>query len=150
MAYVRPRSLAEVARAARRDGDIYGPLREFLDFFYTHPRERKASLAREPALLDDRVANAYLAAAAEHLALRYRQPMPAWALKPDRFLHQAYFGGPDGMKAILLVESPSAFRRRMIFVDHDPLGRPLRKGLRPQPPAWGPRAPASAAKARSA
>jgi hypothetical protein len=137
MAFRRPRSLAGVARAARRDGDVYGHLRAFLDYFYTHPHERGRGLAREPALLDDPVANAYLAAAAEHLALRYRHPMPAWTLKSDRFLHRAHFGGPSGMRALLLVESPSAFRRRMIFVDHDPLGRPLRKGRRPQPPAWG-------------
>ncbi len=137
MPFRRPTSLAAVARSARRDGDLYGHLRAFLDHFYTHPRDRKASIADEPPLLPDPVANAYLAAAAEHLALRYRQTTPEWAVRSDRFLRSPHFAGPDGMTAMLLVESPSAFRRRMIFVDYDPLSRPLRKGKRPQPPAWG-------------
>jgi len=139
MAFRRPRSLAEVARTAKRDGDVHARLREFLDHFYTHPHERKQMIAEEPALAIDPVANAFLAATAEHLALRYRLPVPRWVLKPERFLHEAHFGGAEGMKAMLLVESPSAFRRRMIFVDYDPLRRPSRRGKQPLPPAWGQR-----------
>jgi hypothetical protein len=93
-------------------------------------------ITEEPAVLPDEVANAYLAAVAEHLALRYRLPPPGWVLKPERFLHRAHFGGPEGMRAVLLVESPAAFRRRMIFVDHDPLARPSRRGAAPIAPAW--------------
>jgi hypothetical protein len=137
MPFKRPTSLAEVAERAGPDGDVYGHLREFLDYFYTHPQQRKDGLAKEPVLLADPVANAYLAATAEHLALRYRLATPRWALGPDRFLHHANFAGPPGMKALLLVESPAAFRRRMIFVGYDPLARPLRKGRQPRPPAWG-------------
>ena len=48
-----------------------------------------------------------------------------------------HFAGPDGMKAVLFAESPTAFRRRMIFVDYDPLGRPSRRGRKPVPPPWG-------------
>jgi hypothetical protein len=83
------------------------------------------------------VADAYLAAAAEHLSLKYKLPVPPWVHEPRRFLREAHFAGPDGMKSMLLAESPLAFRRRMIFVGFDPLGRPSRRGRRPQPPPWG-------------
>jgi len=137
MVYRRPRSLVEVADAAEREGDVYARLREFLDVFYRHPAERRGMLGEAPRLSGDAVANAYLAAAAEHLAIRYRLPVPAWVHAGERFLKQPHFAGPEGMKAILLAESPTAFRRRMIFVGYDPLGRPSRRGRQPTPPPWG-------------
>jgi hypothetical protein len=105
MAFRRPRSLAEVADAAEREGDVYARLREFLDMFYRRPAERRGMLAQAPRLLGDPVTNAYLAAAAEHLAQRYRLPVPAWVHAPERFLRRAHFAGPEGMKAILLAEA---------------------------------------------
>src|SRR6185312_5211923 len=137
MDFRRPRSLAEVAALAEGEGGVYARLREFLDHFYRNPRGRAAMLRDEPAFLGDPVADAYLAAAAEHLALAYRLPVPGWVSDSRRFLHLPHFAGPTGMKAMLLVESPSAFRRRMIFVGYDPLGRPSRRGRAPAPPAWG-------------
>jgi hypothetical protein len=137
MPYRRPRSLAEAARNAEREGDIYGRVREFLDHFYRHPAERKAMIAAEPPLMADEVANAYLGAVAEHLATRYRLGVPSWVHHSSRFLKRPSFAGPAGLKAMLLVESPTAFRRRMIFVGFDPLARPSRRGKRPVPLPWG-------------
>lgn len=131
----RPRSLRQVANAAQSalqsgvTGQIDGLLREFLDEFYSEPdaRERAAMLQDEPALSANPRADAYLAAAAEHLALRNRLEVPDWAGRPARFLRQPWFPcGLESLKAILLVESPTAFRRRMIFVGADPLYRPRR------------------------
>ena len=136
MPFRKPRSLAEAARSAKRDGDFYGRVREFLDVFYRNAAARRAMLATPPALLPDEVANAYVAAVAEHLAHRYRLPVPSWVHAPERFLHAPHFGGPAGMTAMLLAESPAAFRRRMIFVGYDPLARPSRRGRPPSPP-WG-------------
>jgi hypothetical protein len=43
------------------------------------------------------------------------------------FLREPYFaGGLESLKAILIVESPSAFRRRLIFISADGLSRPRR------------------------
>jgi hypothetical protein len=137
MEFRRPRTLAEVVAAAKRDGDVYARLREFLDHFYRHASERREMLREEPPLFEDDVANAYLAATAEHLAIRYRLSIPAWVHDKRRFLHMPHFTGPRGMKAMLLAESPTAFRRRMIFVGYDPLGRPSRRGRQPVPPPWG-------------
>ena len=87
-------------------------------------------MADEPRLLaaDDR-ANAYYAAVAEHLALTHGLDVPEWALDERRFLRKPFFPAElESLKATLLgVESPSAFRRRMIFVGADPLARPRRK-----------------------
>jgi hypothetical protein len=50
---------------------------------------------------------------------------PAWTEKPQRFLREPFFaGGLESLKAILIVESPSAFRRRLIFISADGLSRP--------------------------
>ena len=128
--FARPRSLAEVESCARIDGHgIDLPLREFLDEFYVEDRAdvRVQMLAREPSLTGIDRHDAYLAAVAEHLARRYRLAVPGWAGKSNRFLKRPYFpSGLESLKAILIVESPVAFRKRLIFVDKDPLYRPRR------------------------
>jgi transcriptional regulator with XRE-family HTH domain len=126
----RPRSLTEVANLGRDRGRVDMFLREFLDEFYTESDAIKKNLmlVPEPPLNENRRENAYLAAVAEHLAMRNNLSIPAWVNGPDRFLRTPFFpAGLDSLKAICLLESPSAFRRRMIFVDADPLSRPRRK-----------------------
>ena len=130
-AAARPHSLAEVA-ARGAMGNIDAWLREFLDEFYAarEPAVRIAMLTEEPARLGDRRTDAYLAAVAEHLSFRMGLPVPAWALEPTRFLDRPYFpSGLESLKATLLVESPTAFRRRLIFVGADPLYRPRKDRL---------------------
>lgn len=130
-----PATLDDVLHLARIHGDRDAFLREFLDGFYreTDSARRAAMLAVEPRLVDER-ANAYLAAVAEHLSWRYRLPVPDWTQEPSRFLHHPWFPcGLESLKASLLVESPTAFRRRMIFVGADPLYRPRREEL---PQGW--------------
>jgi hypothetical protein len=124
----RPRSLEEVARLSA-PGTVDALLREFLDEYYTEPdaAERARMLAAEPPLAPEPRWNAYLAAVAEHLSFRERTAVPDWATRPERFLKHPYFpSGLESLKATLLVESPTAFRRRMIFVGGDPLYRPRR------------------------
>ncbi len=125
---MRPRSIAEIAE--RADG-VYGSFdratREFLDTWQSLSREqRDAALAQEP------IKDAYLAALAEHLALSERIDTPAWTEEPHRFLREPFFaGGLESLKAILLVESPLAFRRRLIFISADALSRPRRNMAAP-------------------
>ena len=122
----RPQSLHEVAERTLA-GQPFDPLlREFLDEFYTHPDQREAMIAKEPQLIEP-LPDAYLAAVAEHLAEYWRLSCPDWVNDNRRFLHRPFFaGGLEGLKATLLVESPVAFRRRMIFVGADVLSRPRR------------------------
>jgi hypothetical protein len=123
----RPATLAEVAARVLAGQQGFDPaLREFLDEFYSHPTRRQASLQLEPDLVDD-VKDAYLAAVGEHLASSYGLETPAWVDAHGRPLKRAFFaGGLESLKAILTVESPAAFRRRMLFVGKDALDRPRR------------------------
>jgi hypothetical protein len=119
----------EVCEAAQQFGDFGASMREFCDEFYIAQDEasRSAMLASEPPLTGDARRNAYCAAVAEHLARRYRLAIPKWTDDPVRFLDRAWFPCElESLKAILIRESPVAFRRRMIFVDADPLYRPRR------------------------
>jgi len=78
----------------------------------------------EPAPLPDPRQHAVLGAVAEHLARRWRLAIPPWSEHPSRFLHEPWFPTPlEDLKAMLLAESPLAFRRRMIFVEREPLRR---------------------------
>ena len=72
------------------------------------------------------VQDAYLAAVAEHLAKCWRLRCPDWVQGVRRFLQRPTGGGPENLKAALLVESPVAFRRCMLFVGRDVLDRPRR------------------------
>src|SRR5215831_5783397 len=111
----RPGSLQEVAERARA-GQPFDPLLlEFLDEIYTAaPAARSSMIAARPQPVGT-IHDAYLAAVAEHLALRFALPVPEWTEEKERFLSRPFFAGHmEGMKALLLVESPLAFRRRMI------------------------------------
>lgn len=122
---LRPATLAEVARRAQAGSPFDACLSEYLDEFYSaDPPGRRAAIADEPPPVAE-VHDAYLAAVAEHLALRFGLTVPVWVQDGDRFLARPFFaGGLEGMKALLLVESPLAFRRRQIFVSRDALSRP--------------------------
>jgi hypothetical protein len=125
----RPGSLSEAAAWGRAFGGMEAFLREFLDSFYLEPDadRRAAMLAGEPPLSGNPREEAYLAAMAEHLASRHDLPVPDWTGAKARFLKRPFFpAGLESLKATFLVESPTAFRRRMIFVGSDPLYRPRR------------------------
>ena len=121
----RPESLHELSLTVRT-GERFDPLlREFLDYFYGADTARRQSAIRAEPLRLSALQDAYLAAVAEHLALRFKLAIPAWSDAPCRFLDQPFFAGAmEGLKPLLIVESPLAFRRRLIFVSHDALSRP--------------------------
>jgi hypothetical protein len=123
----RPGTLADLSRRVLARQQAFDPaLREFLDEFYSHPSRRQAALQDEPDLIED-VKDAYLAAVAEHLAACYGLEVPVWVDAHGRPLKRAFFaGGLESLKAILTVESPAAFRRRLLFVGKDALDRPRR------------------------
>lgn len=128
----RPRSLKEAMLLGKEHGDTDSFIREFLDEFYVEQNNltREIMLREEPPLVTEDRINAYLAAVAEHLAFRNHLPVPKWVTQPRRFLKRPFFpGGLESLKATMLIESPSAFRRRMIFVGSDPLYRPRRDAV---------------------
>jgi hypothetical protein len=125
MTVPRPVTLQQVA-VRTLGGEPFDPLlSEFLDVFYGGDSEMMVrAISGVPARIDA-VHDAYLAAVAEHLALRFGLPVPEWVEEPHRFLAKPFFaGGLETLKAILLVESPLAFRRRQIFISANALSRP--------------------------
>jgi hypothetical protein len=123
--FQRPHTLHEVARlVAVGERPFDHAVREFLDFFYQWPDRRAAALDEAPDLLEP-VRDAYLAAVAEHLAQMHGLDEPEWTERRGLDLTRPFFaGGLESLKARLLVESPAAFRRRMLFVGIDALSRP--------------------------
>src|SRR3954453_22721669 len=117
---MRPKSLEEVAELTRAGEHLEICVRNFLDEFKENPS--LASLEAEPLRLKDlfekgALYDAYLAAVAEALSTEHQIPTPAWAWAEDRKLRRPWFALPyAGMRAILLLESPAAFRSRNLFV----------------------------------
>jgi hypothetical protein len=122
---ILPSTLSEVARrAATGEQGFDLALRELLDPFYANPEQREAAIRQQPQSLDP-LRDAYIAAVAEHLARCYSQDIPYWAETPGMDLKRPFFAGNlQSLKARLTVESPTAFRRRMLFISKDALFRP--------------------------
>jgi hypothetical protein len=125
---MRPKTLAEVARLTLAGDSFDRCLANFLDGFYAAPSA--AALADDPALLAPvhgdlgHVEDAYLAATAEELARGFTLPLPPWTCGEDRQLHRPWFASPlASLRAVLLVESPPAFRSRNLFVSENALSR---------------------------
>ncbi|HYT58705.1 MAG TPA: hypothetical protein VEL06_00940 [Haliangiales bacterium] len=124
---MRPETLAEVAALTRSGESFDFALRNFLDEFQAQPDP--ARLRDEPLRLADAVAegerhDAFLAAAAEALASERGFDTPAWAWDETRKLRRPWFALPwKGVRAILLLESPAAFRSRNLFVSANALSR---------------------------
>jgi hypothetical protein len=122
----KPKSLAEIAALAREDGDCFGlASAEFGEVFYLEKDKaaRQAMLDPVPTPTGDPRNDAWLGAIGEHLAQRWELQVPPWAQDA------AFMGGqkpsfwPDEALArdIQIVETPPAFRRRLLFTYAEPL-----------------------------
>lgn len=93
----------------------------------TTPEEKIALVREMPLWLDAEThadCNAFLAAVSETLCREASLPPPAWTESPLCYLHRPWLaGGLETLKALLLVESPVAFRRRNLFVSANALVR---------------------------
>lgn len=123
----RPAELAEVERASAGDwGRFSRAIGELVDEMNARPEaERPAMLAPAPDLAGPPWESAWLCAAAEHLARRCGVQPPAWSERAAGFALAAPWFPPqiEAMKPVLIVESPTAFRRRMLFVGANVLSR---------------------------
>lgn len=125
---MRPKTLAEVAQLSLQGDSFDHCFANFLDEFYAAPN--REALADSPALLaptsgePGQVRDAYLAAAAEELARHYQFLVPGWTASDKRKLHRPFFASPlAALRAVLLLESPVAFRSRNLFVSQNALTR---------------------------
>lgn len=122
----RPDTLAEVHRRVTAGESPYDhALPEFLDAFYlADATRRQAMIDVAPPPWPDAVRHAFFGAIGEHLALRWGLRVPGWTNDASRFLKRPYFATPfDELKAMYLAQSPTAFRRRLIFTEAEPLRR---------------------------
>lgn len=71
--------------------------------------------AAEPSLTGVASLDAWLAGAAEYEAFMIDQECPLWANFPCRFLSEPFVIGGRNSQIIALVETPFAFRRRLVF-----------------------------------
>lgn len=125
---MRPGTLAEVAELSAGGASFKVCLANFLDEFYAAPTA--VALSTEPKLLapvlgePGLVQDAYLAAVAEHLSYTHGFPIPFWVRNENRKLHHPWFASQlAGLRAVLILESPPAFRARNLFVSENALSR---------------------------
>jgi hypothetical protein len=125
---MRPKTLAEIAQRTLEGDSFDRCLANFLDEFSHAPSAE--ALAAQPPLLaptsGDRgnVQDAYLAATAEELARSCNFKVPGWIDDATRKLHRPWFASPlAALRAVLLLESPPAFRSRNLFVSQNALSR---------------------------
>jgi hypothetical protein len=124
---IRPGTLAQVLRLVKSENqELRFCMAGFLDDFYTDTSTdgRRSRLAEDPGISGTPRLDALLGAVGEHLCQRWNLGSPpAWTDQPERFLSRPWFMGPERMKGFNLAESPSAYRRRMIFTEAEPLRR---------------------------
>jgi len=136
----RPQSLAEVAQ---RGNDLHSFGWEFQVWLHTMRTIRsRAVLARalnpEPVLLkkrfpEGRVADAWLAAYAEHAATLVGLTVPTWARRSNRSLSAPWFSVEAlAERRLALRDSPPAFKKRNLFTPKVDLPLRLRAGRPPK------------------
>ncbi len=125
---MRPKTLANVARLAAQGDSFDRCLSNFLDEIKASPQAQ--ALVEAPELLAARlgepgqIQDAYLGATAQHLACANAWPVPAWAMADERKLHRPWFASKlAALRAVLILESPVAFRSRNLFVSENALSR---------------------------
>ena len=126
----RPQTLAEAVARTNAGEDFQLMFPEFLDNFYSdiHAHDTTTALSRitdEPNPTTDTERHAFIGGVGEHLARRWKLPaIPEWTNHASRFLHKPYIGAATkAMRATLIVQSPLAFRRRLTFIESEPLRR---------------------------
>jgi hypothetical protein len=122
----KPKSLAEVADIVREDNDHYSlATGEFEAAFYlTTDRDAQQAMLDPIPVPTSNVRNdAWLAAIGEHLAQRWGLDVPPWTQEPAFMGESAPFFWPFEPVArdIQLIETPPAFRRRLLFSWAEPL-----------------------------
>ena len=123
----RPQTLAEIAKRSHSTEQFGYELADFEHQLagLTSRRELADAIKDKPPLLAGRfeqgtVADAWLAALAEHLAFHYQLKYPAWIWEKSRFLlePQIHDAHSKRLKVWHVLKSPVAFSRRNYFVDY--------------------------------
>ncbi|HYC69859.1 MAG TPA: hypothetical protein VEB66_01545 [Opitutaceae bacterium] len=134
---LRPTTLKEIAGRSDSIGNFGRHLRDWLHELRraSSRAQAAATIADEPPPLRDKfpqghVADAWLAAYAEHLAGKIGRAAPEWAFAPWRTSSDPIFdeGSTPALRTLALVRAPLAFKRRNIFTPSVDLPLALRAG----------------------
>jgi hypothetical protein len=134
----RPASLKEVAEHSDSATDFGHNIREWLRGIrrLSSRPQLMGAIAEEPASLSRRfpeggTADAWLAAYADHLASQIGRPPPDWVFQVARIAKEPWFSdelGSPKLRALALVASPLAFKKRNLFTMSVRLPLRLRRG----------------------
>jgi hypothetical protein len=130
----RPQTLHAVSVIARDEPSYFAlALREFLDEFYLdHPDgdAQARRIAEAAEISGEAFTDAWLGASGEHLARRWRLPVPGWTLRPEhsRLTRPRFVPDARPLRGMLIVMSPPAFRSRLLYGRRAPDARPLPPG----------------------
>ncbi len=112
----RPKSLKIAAERILAGVDYRTALKEWKDeLFFVRLEERSSFLTDEPELTGDPVIDVYIAGLAEYFSVQADQEPPEWTNAPARFLRKPVLFGGEHSRAWISAETPSAFRRRLLF-----------------------------------
>lgn len=134
---LRPTTLKEIAQRSDSIGEFGRHLRDWLHELRraSSRTQAAAAITDEPPRLRDKfpqgqVADAWLAAYAEHLAGKVGIRPPEWAFAPWRTSEDPLFdeGSTPPLRSLALVRAPLAFKRRNIFTPSVDLPLVLRAG----------------------
>ncbi len=87
-----------------------------MDFVQDFERQKNADMIQEPIADDHKPLDALLASTVEAMCLKHDIPLPLWIYKIKPLKEPYFVSGIENLKAITLVESPIAFRKRNVFV----------------------------------
>lgn len=117
----RPKTLRDVAERSDSIGDFGRHLRDWLHELRRVSTRRQAAavITEEPPRLSEKfphghIADAWLAAYAEHVAGKVRATAPEWAFASWRISEDPIFdeGSTPALRTLALIHSPLAFKRR--------------------------------------
>jgi len=108
--------------------EFYAALNEFADEFYLDHPDKAAQQGRidpMPEPVGDPLIDTLIGAVGEHLAQRWGLRIPHWTQRAVHFaLDEPHFlPNSRALRGALIVESPPAFRSRLLFTGVEPLDR---------------------------
>lgn len=115
-------NIRQTSEAIRTGGKPKILISEFIDNFNKSGIDERIRLIADPPVdLPKKHLQAYLAAVVDFLCHRDKIEIPKWT--KEIYLTEPFFYGGEKLKAILISESPVAFRRRNLFVSSNAVMR---------------------------
>jgi hypothetical protein len=117
-------TIKKISTSMQRKADFRTLLGNFLDTFKQLSKKEKLLSIKDEPISGNKEKRAYLAACVEELCIKFDLKIPSWVNKQKYFLSSpVFYSRFENVKATLLQESPTAFRRRNLFVSKNALMR---------------------------